>query len=395
MEENKIQNAYKNLRQTLKVAKEVLKNEGPETKHAAKLLIKLGLGKKLSSKEAEFLRLQAGDVGKMLGLVTLFMVPGGSLLVPLIAAGLKKIGIDPFPSSQAHLREREMIRNQIRKVLAEQLLKEEEVRIQMNIPIPQDIWDMKPHFDAAGKKMFVVGGAVRDVLSALYRKYGADFLVAIKDDSEFNAFVQQVKVKDYDLATDATPQEIASFLPAASKQEAKANGGLPPKGKYLFIEAGNIFPVVHLVTSEGGRYEIATFREDVASGDAGGHRKPKTQVSTIDNDVKRRDLTVNALFYDLDTKEIVDLVGGIQDIQQGNVRTVGDPTQRFNENEIRKLRALRFAARMGSELDDAIKQSLKSSPSLDTEAPEAIQAEFLKGIKQAKDVSYYMRMLFD
>lgn len=370
MEGNKIQTAYQNLRSSLKTAMEVLKNEGPETRYAAKLLIKLGMGKKLTSKEAEFLRLQAGDVGKMVGLVTLFMVPGGSLLVPLVATGLKKIGIDPYPSSQEHLREREVLRNKIRKILAEQLMNEEEVRIQYDMPIPQDIWALKPFFDAAQKKLFIVGGAVRDVLTGN-------------------------PIKDYDLATDATPQEIAAFLPAATKAEARANGGLPPKGKYVFIEAGNIFPVVHLVTSDGGRYEIATFREDVASDDAGGHRKPQTKVSTIDNDVKRRDLTVNALFYDLDTKEIVDLVGGIQDIQQGNVRTVGDPTQRFNENEIRKLRALRFAARMGSELDDAIKQSLTDNPSLDTEAPEAIQAEFMKGIKQAKDVSYYMRMLFD
>jgi len=371
MENNKVQGAYKNLRASLRAAREVLKNEGPETKHAAQLLIKLGGGKKISSKEARFLKLQAGDFGKMVGLFTLFMVPGGSFLIPLIAAGLKKIGINPFPSSQEHLRKEELVRKQIRKMLAEELLREqEEIRMKFDLPIPQDIWDMKPDFDAAGKKLFLVGGAVRDALT-------------------------KKSIKDYDLATDATPEEMSQFLPQASKKEAKANGGLPPKGKYVFIEAGNIFPVVHLVTSDGGRYEIATFREDLASDEAGGHRKPETKVSTIDNDVKRRDLTVNALFYDLDTKEIVDLVGGIRDIQQGNVRTVGDPTARFAENEIRKLRALRFAARMGSELDDAIKQSLAANPSLATEAPEAIQKEFLKGIKQAQDVSYYIRMIFE
>lgn len=272
------------------------------------------------------------------------------------------------------------MRNLIIKILKENqpkwwgenrvLVEQKEFRIPFELNIPDDIWEIKRFFDISGKELFVVGGAVRDAYSGK-------------------------EIKDYDLATDATPEEIAQILPQASKEEISLNNGKPPKGKYVFIEAGNIFPVVHLVTSQGGRYEIATFREDLSSDELGGHRKPKTKVSTIDQDVKRRDLTVNALFYDLNTKEIVDLVGGISDIENSRVRTVGDPSSRFAENEIRKLRALRFAARMGSELDEEIKNSLREDPSLETEAQEAIQAEFLKGLQQASSVRYYMAMIFE
>jgi tRNA nucleotidyltransferase/poly(A) polymerase len=346
---------------------DVLKNEGPETIHAAKLLLKLGLGRNLKNKEMEFLKAQSADVGKMLALFGLFMIPGGLLIVPIVVKGLKKLGINPYPSDQSHLREKkEMLRQQIRKILAEQMLGESEIRIPFELEIPQDIWDLKKFFDANGKELYVVGGAVRDVLT-------------------------DNQIKDYDLATDATPDEMMAFIPQATKEEVEVNGGVPSFGKYLTIEAGNIFPVIHLVTSERGRYEIATFRIDVGTD----HRKPETQFATIAQDVKRRDLTMNALFYDLNTKEIVDLVGGVDDIMNGRVRTVGDPTQRFAENQIRKLRAIRFTARIGSVLDQSISDSLRANPSLDEEAQEAVTEEFLKGLSQAKSVSHYLKMMFE
>lgn len=353
MEESKIRKAYNGLRDAAKAAYEVLKNEGPETVHAGKLLLKLGSGKKLKENEMEFLKAQSADVGKMMGLFALFMVPGGAALTPIVAKGLEKLGIDPYPSDQSHLREKkEMLRQQIRKILAEQmLLKEQEIRIPYEMPIPDDIWELKKYFDANKKDFFIVGGAVRDVLT-------------------------DNPIKDYDLATDATPEEMNRFI---------------PKDKYVILEAGNIFPVIHLVTPDKGRYEIATFREDLGSD----HRKPETRFASIEQDVLRRDLTMNALFYDLNTREIVDLVGGVDDIMNGRVRTVGDPTQRFAENQIRKLRALRFTARIGSELDQSISDSLRANPSLDEEAQEAVVTEFMKGVSQAKSVTHFMQMIFE
>ncbi len=104
-------------------------------------------------------------------------------------------------------------------------------------------------------------------------------------------------------------------------------------------------------------------REDSKEGD--GRRPDSVTFSDIETDVKRRDLTINALFYDIGTKEIVDLVGGMGDIKNGVVRTVGDAGERFDEDRLRILRAIRFAARVGSKLDPAIDAALKKNNSLE------------------------------
>lgn len=126
----------------------------------------------------------------------------------------------------------------------------------------------------------------------------------------------------------------------------------------------------------------------------GDGRRPDSVIfSDITTDVKRRDLTINALFYDISTKEIVDLVGGIKDIKNGVVRTVGNADERFGEDRLRILRAVRFAARMGSQLDSDIDKALLKNSSLEGVSSERIRDEFLKGIKTAKSTKYYFNML--
>ena len=107
----------------------------------------------------------------------------------------------------------------------------------------------------------------------------------------------------------------------------------------------------------------------------------------------RRDLTINALFYDIGTKEIVDLVGGMDDIKNGIVRTVGEPNERFEEDRLRILRAIRFAARVGSKLDPSIDKQLKADSSLEGISGERIRDEFLKGIKSAKSVKFFLTLI--
>ena len=101
---------------------------------------------------------------------------------------------------------------------------------------------------------------------------------------------------------------------------------------------GKAFGVVVVYTKEVPEgMEIATFREDVSKG-----RNPEVKLGvTIEDDVKRRDLTYNSLFYDLDTRQIVDLVGGKEDLQSGITRMVGDPIERFDEDSLRILRAFK------------------------------------------------------
>jgi tRNA nucleotidyltransferase/poly(A) polymerase len=104
-------------------------------------------------------------------------------------------------------------------------------------------------------------------------------------------------------------------------------------------------------------------------------------------------LTINALFYDIDTHEVVDLVGGVNDLKNGVVRTVGSPEERFNEDKLRILRAIRFAGRFGSGLDPAVDAALMKDASLQGISGERIRDEFLKGIKSSKSVVQFLRLI--
>jgi len=241
------------------------------------------------------------------------------------------------------------IRQQVRQILKEEaLLKENEIRVKFNIPVPEDIIKIKDIFKSNGHKLFVVGGAVRDALLGKIPK-------------------------DYDLATDAVPDKVEEMMKGAG---------------YKTLPTGKQFGVINVFTSEG-EYEIATFREDLS----GGRRPDAVSFTDIKGDVKRRDLTINALFYDIDTGEVVDLVGGIEDLKNGVVKTVGNAEERFNEDRLRILRAIRFAGRFGSDLDPATDAALQKNASLEGISGERIRDEFLKGINSAKSVKNFLQML--
>ena len=235
---------------------------------------------------------------------------------------------------------------QIRKILREGLIKEE--RIKFNLPIPQDIQQIQNIFNKNGYKLYIVGGAVRDALLGK-------------------------TPKDYDLATDAVPDEVENMMNKAGLRT---------------LPTGKAFGVINVFTDEG-EYEIATFREDLGSG----RRPDSVNFTNIEGDVKRRDLTINALFFDIDTKEIVDLVGGVNDLKRGIVRTVGAAEDRFGEDRLRILRAIRFAGRFGSELDPATHAALVKDASLKGISGERIRDEFLKGIASAKSVKKFLEMI--
>jgi len=234
----------------------------------------------------------------------------------------------------------------IKQILREGLIREQ--RIKFDIPIPDDIRKIKDVFKKNGHKLYVVGGAVRDALLGK-------------------------TPKDYDLATDALPDKVEEMM---------------KKAKLKTLPTGKAFGVINVFTSEG-EYEIATFREDLS----GGRRPDAVSFTDIEGDVKRRDLTINALFYDIDTKEIVDLVGGVEDIKNGVVKTVGAPEDRFGEDRLRILRAIRFAARFGNELDPAADAALLKDASLQGISGERIRDEFLKGITSAKSQKHFFELL--
>lgn len=225
----------------------------------------------------------------------------------------------------------------------------EQVREPFKMDLPSDLVTLAQAFHAAGHELYVVGGAVRDALLGK-------------------------QPKDYDVATDAKPDMILKLV-----------GRIP---NYKTLEVGKAFGVINVITPEGNEYEIATFREDIGKG----RRPDAVEFSTIENDVKRRDFTINALFYDIAKQEVVDYVGGIEDLKKGLVRAVGDASERFDEDRLRILRAIRFAARMGAGLGNETEDAILKDNSLEGVSPERIRDEFLKSINSAKSVRALHRL---
>ena len=135
--------------------------------------------------------------------------------------------------------------------------------------------------------------------------------------------------------------------------------------------------------------EFEGFRRSLS----GGRRPDAVSFTDIEGDVKRRDLTINALFYDIDTHEVVDLVGGVNDLKKGIVRTVGKPEDRFAEDRLRILRAIRFAGRFGNELDPETDAALQKDSSLEGISGERIRDEFIKGVKSTKSTKNFLSMI--
>ena len=155
---------------------------------------------------------------------------------------------------------------------------------------------------------------------------------------------------DYDVATSATPQEVMRIFPQTFAVGAQFGVVLVP---------------VRRETPDGERdnysIEVATFRSDGAYSD--GRHPDEVQFSKDARmDVQRRDFTINGLLLDPDTREVLDYVGGREDLKQGIIRTIGEAHHRFAEDKLRMLRAVRFAARFGYSIEP-IRPSLPSANS--------------------------------
>jgi len=154
---------------------------------------------------------------------------------------------------------------------------------------------------SAGYQALLVGGCVRDLLLG-------------------RAAV------DYDVATDATPEQVLSIFPEG-------------------VAAGAQFGVI-VVLRDGVKVEVATFRADVGYSD-GRHPDRVVYTSTPKEDVQRRDFTINGLLMRHDNGQVLDFVDGQADLKGGIIRAIGEPDRRFAEDKLRLMRAVRFAARFG------------------------------------------------
>ncbi|HYF84489.1 MAG TPA: CCA tRNA nucleotidyltransferase [Clostridia bacterium] len=206
------------------------------------------------------------------------------------------------------------------------------MKYNMNILIPQKVQFILDTLQKQKHQAFVVGGCVRD--SILGKTPG-----------------------DWDIATDAVPEEIKQLF---SKT----------------VDTGIKHGTVTIIL-EGSSYEVTTYRVD---GEYLDFRKPEsvTFTSSIEEDLSRRDLTINALAYN-PLIGIVDPFGGIVDIEAGIIRTVGDPDKRFNEDALRMLRAVRFSAQLGFTIyESTLKSIRKNCQLIENISSERIRDELTK-----------------
>ena len=190
----------------------------------------------------------------------------------------------------------------------------------------------------AGHQAYLVGGCVRDILLGQ-------------------------EPADFDVSTDATPDRVQQLFPRSLAVGAQF-------GVIIVTDASG--------TSDTAQVEVATFRSDVGYTD-GRHPDHVVYATSAEEDVKRRDFTINALLLDPETNEVRDFVGGRDDLRAGIIRAIGRPEERFGEDKLRMLRAVRFAARFRYAIEASTSAAiLKLSPSLPQVSAERIRDELTK-----------------
>ncbi|SDB29736.1 tRNA nucleotidyltransferase (CCA-adding enzyme) [Pseudobutyrivibrio sp. YE44] len=198
--------------------------------------------------------------------------------------------------------------------------------------LPADVQNIINVLESNGHEAYAVGGCVRDCILG--------------------------KVPhDWDITTSALPEQVKALF-----QRTFDTG----------IEHGTV-----TVLMSGIGYEVTTYRVDGKYED-GRHPKEVTFTASLEEDLKRRDFTINAMAYN-DSKGLVDLFGGKEDLEAGIIRAVGNPTERFTEDALRMLRALRFSAQLGFEIEAATYQAICDlAPTLEKISAERIQVEMVK-----------------
>jgi poly(A) polymerase len=182
---------------------------------------------------------------------------------------------------------------------------------------------------AAGHQALLAGGCVRDLLLGR-------------------------PPKDYDVATSAAPREVLALFPKA-------------------LTVGEAFGVV-IVIEETSEIEVATFRSDRGYSD--GRHPDAVTFTDARQDALRRDFTINGMFLDPETDRVVDYVGGQEDLKARVIRAIGDPHLRFLEDHLRMLRAVRFAAELGFDIDPATAAAAKElAPKIASVSGERVAAE--------------------
>lgn len=203
----------------------------------------------------------------------------------------------------------------------------------------------------AGHQAYIVGGAVRDLLLG-------------------------VTPKDFDVATDATPEQVKSHFRRA-------------------IIIGRRFRLVHVMFGHE-TIEVSTFRaldNPERQTDEHGRVLADNLFGTQHEDAARRDFTINALYYDPITETVLDYHDGVKDLRRKRLRIIGDPETRYREDPVRMLRAVRFAAKLGFAIDEATREPIRRMAPLIENVPAArLFDEMLKLLTSGHSVACIMRL---
>lgn len=193
--------------------------------------------------------------------------------------------------------------------------------------------DIVRQLQQAGHTAYFAGGCVRDQLLG-------------------------TEAKDYDIATSALPEQVQRLFPRVTDL------------------TGKCFGVVRVMVGEKS-YEVATFRHDGPYKD--GRHPESVRFATVQEDAQRRDFTVNGLFYDPVAERLIDYVGGEADLRAGIICAIGNPADRFAEDHLRLLRAIRFATRLFFKIEPETWQAIcVAAPAIRTISAERIRDELNK-----------------
>ena len=204
---------------------------------------------------------------------------------------------------------------------------------------------------AAGHQAYLVGGCVRDILLGR-------------------------EPADFDVATDATPEQVMQLFPQTYAVGAQFGVVLVPVDSVL---TGNREP-----GTENSVVEVATFRSDLGSSD-GRHPDQVRYSKDPREDVARRDFTINGLLLDPEKNEVLDYVGGRADIEAGIIRAIGEPARRFAEDKLRMLRAVRFAARFHYALEPETFAAIpRLAPQIHQVSQERVRDELCKMLTEGR-----------
>lgn len=205
------------------------------------------------------------------------------------------------------------------------------------IAIPTAVLEILEQLNRANHEAYIVGGCVRD-------------------------FLLGKEPSDWDITTSAKPQQVKALFRRT-------------------IDTGIAHGTVTIMKGNVG-YEVTTYRIDGEYEDA-RHPKEVTFTSSLEEDLKRRDFTMNAMAYHPE-KGLVDIFGGQEDMNRGIIRCVGNAKERFTEDALRMMRAIRFAAQMNYEIEEETFQAIrKMAPSISKVSAERIQVEMTKTLISA------------